>query len=99
MPHVQRAGDIGRWQLDAIGRALFTGRSRGRDVEVAALLPFGVPAGFYRARIEALFQFHGGVAPAGAQIISIIGKVSVAPRKRSSTLVCFALLVLERPRY
>ncbi len=40
VPHVQRAGDVGRRQQDGVGRAFAAGR------EAAALLPVGVPAAF-----------------------------------------------------
>jgi len=56
MPHVQRARDVGRRELDAIG--LRTGIAR--MAEIAALLPFGIPASLNAVRVEAFVEFHGG---------------------------------------
>src|SRR5262249_20214119 len=54
VPHVQRAGDVGRRQLDAVGSAR---RSAGL-CEVAARLPDGVPALLDLVRVKALCEFH-----------------------------------------
>ena len=56
VPHVQRAGDVGRRQQDAEGGGV---RRVEPGVEVAAGFPFRVPATFDVGGLEALGQFHG----------------------------------------
>jgi len=58
MPHVQRAGDIGRRQHDAISG--LTGMI-GRRVrfEIPSRFPDGIPAIFNAFRVKAFLEFHG----------------------------------------
>jgi len=56
VPHVQRAGDVGRRQQDAEGGGV---RLVEPGVEIAAGFPFRVPATFDVGGLEALGQFHG----------------------------------------
>ena len=53
--HVQRAGDVGRRQLDAVGgrAAVAAGANQPRG------FPARIPAALDRVRIEALVQRHG----------------------------------------
>ena len=53
--HVQRAGDVGRRQHDAVGGRV--GRVAG--LEVAGAFPLGVPAFFNVGRFEGFGEFHG----------------------------------------
>ncbi len=55
VPHVQRAGDVGRRQLDAIGRRAVL----PRRLEVAARFPQRVPLRLDGGGFEAFREFHG----------------------------------------
>ena len=55
VPHVQRAGDVGRRQLDA--EILFLGGVES-GLEVAGVLPGGIPAGFDVFRVKTFCEFH-----------------------------------------
>jgi hypothetical protein len=59
MAHVQGAGDVRRRQQDAVRLAL-SGRLGRANLELAALLPAGVPLRLDRTGLETLF--HRGLA-------------------------------------
>ena len=56
--HVQRAGDVGRRQLDA--EIVFLGGVEA-GLEVAGVFPGGVPAGFDVFRVKTFGEFHCGL--------------------------------------
>jgi len=53
--HVQRAGDVGRRQHDAVGG----GVGDVASLEIAGAFPLGVPAFFDVSRFEGFGEFHG----------------------------------------
>ncbi len=55
VPHVQRAGDVGRRQLDA---EVFFFRCVESGLEIAGLLPLGIPARFDVFRFKTFGEFH-----------------------------------------
>ncbi len=61
MPHVQRAGDVRRGQLYAIGRLALV----EAGLEVAVLFPEGIPARFDRCGLETFGELHIGKGRCG----------------------------------
>jgi hypothetical protein len=62
VPHVQRAGDVGRRQQDAEVVGLVGIQAGG---EIIARFPNGIPASFDLGGLEAFGEFHGGVRKKG----------------------------------
>ena len=56
--HVQRAGDVGRRQLDA--EILFFGDVES-GLEITGVFPGGIPAGFDVFRVKTFCEFHCGL--------------------------------------
>jgi len=57
VPHVQRAGDVGRRQQDAEGLLFGAGGIKAGGKEIASF-PFRVATGFDGRRFVTLVQFH-----------------------------------------
>ena len=82
MAHVQGTGDVGRGELDAVGLFARAGFHVAASLEIAALFPQVVPAGFDLGGLEALGEF-GAFRGGGGQVGLVgLGHCGRFPAKR-----------------